>query len=328
MKPGDNEDCLSITNKTTVYPSLLQDPSIWEKRPLPFVLLQYAAQDVMGLFAVQAGILRDCSKLALAQLSRASSEYVGAFRNNKGSGAPPSGKQRMAFDKTGRLVPVSELTVEDTAPEESNSTEDDLAELLALLPMDFTAELASAGQRLMEIVLDFGRRPVARFLDGSRAFLSPEVVSRAALVSAVQRLGAFGSDNRAGVPGTLHRISALRERDSGEVLGLTYRVGRAVPGSASMARDMLKTGANILLLGPPMTGKTTIIRDLARLLSDDSWVVIVDTSNEIAGAGPVAHASVGNARRMQVRCGLRLAKMETRFSTRCCRCRSSRTRSN
>jgi hypothetical protein len=292
----------------------VQDPSIWEKRPLSFVLLLYAAQDVMGLFAVQDGILRDSSKLALAQLSLASSQYVGAFRNNGAWGAPPSGKQRMAFNKTGRLVPVSELTSEDTAPEESNSTEEDLAELLALLPMDFTAELASGGHRLMEIVLDFGRRPVARFLDGSRAFLAPEVVSRAALNSAVQRLGAFGSDNRAGVPGTLHRISALRERDSGEVLGLTYRVGRAVLGSASMARDMLKTGGNILLLGPPMTGKTTIIRDLARLLSDDSWVVIVDTSNEIAGAGPVAHASVGNARRMQVRCESELQNGSTLFN--------------
>jgi stage III sporulation protein SpoIIIAA len=217
----------------------------------------------------------------------------------------------MAFDSSGKLVSASQLERGGARSEkEIMEVEDKLDELLRLLPEALAAEIAeisacsSHHALLMEIVLDLGRWPVARYLDGRRVFLGPEaqLVSQAALDTAVQQLGAFGSGNRAGVPGTLHRISAMRDRDTGTVLGLTYRVGRAVLGCANLVQDVLEreTGGNVLILVPPMTGKTTIIRDMARLLSRDNWVVIVDTSNEIAGAGAVPHSSIGNARRMQV----------------------------
>jgi stage III sporulation protein SpoIIIAA len=227
----------------------------------------------------------------------------------------------VVFDPSGKLVPA----FQPGAAAEKKSTaevEDRLDELLRLLPEELAHELTGlSGDQalLMEIVLDLGRRPVVRYMDGRRVFLTPEEqpVSRAALDTAVQQLGAFGSDNRAGVPGTLHRISAMRDRDTGTVLGLTYRVGRAVLGSANLVQDVLKeeTRGNVLILGPPMTGKTTIIRDMARLLSHENWVVIVDTSNEIAGAGDVAHSSVGNARRMQVKPVCRQERL-TRFLSR------------
>jgi hypothetical protein len=214
----------------------------------------------------------------------------------------------MVFDLSGRLVPASETEAAAAEKKSITEVEDRLDELLRLLPEELAAEITGlSGDQalLMEIVLDLGRLPVIRYMDGRRVFSKREeqLVSRAALDTAVQQLGAFGSDNRAGVPGTLHRISTMRDRDTGAVLGLTYRVGRAVLGNANLVQDILnvETGGNVLILGLPMTGKTTIIRDMARLLSRDKWVVIVDTSNEIAGAGAVAHSSVGNARRMQVR---------------------------
>ena len=115
-------------------------------------------------------------------------------------------------------------------------------------------------------------------------------------------LGEVGGDNRAGIDGTLHRISMIRNR-RGTVIGLTCRVGRAVKGAAELCKDLVSSeeSSSVLLLGPPGVGKTTAIREMSRLLSADfnQRVVIVDTSNEI-GDGDVAHPGVGNSRRMQV----------------------------
>lgn len=58
------------------------------------------------------------------------------------------------------------------------------------------------------------------------------------LKAAEDAVGDFGSDNRAGVQGTLHRISAMRSR-KGTIVGLTCRVGRAVTGHVDMIRDIL-----------------------------------------------------------------------------------------
>lgn len=285
---------------------------IWEKRPLPPALLQYAIEDVIGLFAVRNGILADCAKAVEGKLALASAEYTGAYRNMRpeaGNSPAHTTETLMVFDETGSLVPVSEAAHSGfPCLEDSVAVEDKLEELLLVLPGGIADDpnLISSGESalLMEVVLDIGRRPVARFLDRRRAFLGPETgrVTQEDLNLAFQKLGAFGSDNRAGIGGTLHRISAMRDRDSGLVLGLTYRVGRAVTGAANPVRDLLKpeVGGNVLVLGPPMTGKTTIIRDMARILSKESWVVIVDTSNEIAGVGAVPHGSVGDAWRMQV----------------------------
>ena len=179
---------------------------------------------------------------------------------------------------------------------------DDLQQLLSILPPSIRAQLDRHSQRqsLIEVVLDLGRLPEARFF-GSVEYLSEDPVTHADLDHCIKRNGAFGGDNRAGIEKTLHRISAIRNR-SGEVIGLTCRVGRAVFGTIGMIRDLVETGRSILMLGRPGVGKTTALREIARVLADDlqKRVVIIDTSNEIAGDGDIPHPAIGRARRMQV----------------------------
>ena len=178
---------------------------------------------------------------------------------------------------------------------------DNLDELLAVLPPELSAAIApSERPDLLEIVLDLGRRPEARFL-GRYEYLREAVVTREELDSIEAQLGTFGDDNRAGLPATLHRISALRNR-RGQIVGMTLRVGRAVTGIIDILRDLIESGQSLLLMGRPGLGKTTMLREMARVLADEAGkrVVIVDTSNEIAGDGDVPHPAIGRARRMQV----------------------------
>ena len=179
---------------------------------------------------------------------------------------------------------------------------DDLDRLLTLLPASVQSHLktAEARDQLLEVVLDLGRVPEARY-PGRSACLGEACVTREDLQATVDRLGQFGADNRAGVERTLHRISAIRNR-RGEVVGLTCRVGRAVFGTVAMVRDLLDRGDSLLLMGRPGVGKTTALREIARVLADDlsKRVVVIDTSNEIAGDGDIPHPAIGRARRMQV----------------------------
>lgn len=179
---------------------------------------------------------------------------------------------------------------------------EDLHKLLDILPQDLQQKLENhpQGHNLVEVVLDLGRRPEARFPHGAE-YLSETPVTQAQIDDCIQRVGNFGGDNRAGIEQTLHRISAIRNR-SGKIIGLTCRVGRAVFGTIAMIRDLVETGQSILMLGRPGVGKTTALREIARVLADDlnKRVVIIDTSNEIAGDGDVAHPAIGRARRMQV----------------------------
>jgi stage III sporulation protein SpoIIIAA len=153
---------------------------------------------------------------------------------------------------------------------------------------------------LLEVVLDLGRPPEARF-PAREETLSEVDVSEDDIEYVVRNIGEFGDDNRAGIERTLHRISCMRNR-SGRIVGLTCRVGRAVFGTIRIIEDLVKTGRSTLLLGRPGVGKTTMLREVARVLADDlnKRVIIVDTSNEIAGDGDIPHPAIGRARRMQV----------------------------
>jgi stage III sporulation protein SpoIIIAA len=183
-----------------------------------------------------------------------------------------------------------------------DQTRNDLDVLLAVLPPRVREALLSREDRddLLEIVLDLGRAPEGRFV-GQEVQLSDQPISADDLAYVVERIGDFGDDNRAGIGRTLHRISAIRNR-RGEVVGLTCRVGRAIRGTVALLRDVVEEGRSILILGRPGVGKTTLLREAARAEADElgKRVVVVDTSNEIAGDGDVPHPGIGRARRMQV----------------------------
>ncbi|TAD76147.1 MAG: AAA family ATPase [Oscillatoriales cyanobacterium] len=180
---------------------------------------------------------------------------------------------------------------------------DDLSQLLGILPPHLRKVLEHHADlnQLVEVVMDFGRLPEARFPGARTEALSDKTVTRDDLDYAIARVGHFGGDNRAGIEQTLHRISAIRNR-RGETIGLTCRVGRAVFGTIATIRDLVESGKSILMLGRPGVGKTTALREIARVLADElqKRVVIIDTSNEIAGDGDVPHPAIGRSRRMQV----------------------------
>jgi len=182
-------------------------------------------------------------------------------------------------------------------------TTDDLDALMESLPPEICDRLRGLANRtdLLEVVMDLGRRPQARFTTGEEDLLDREITD-ADIAHVIDHIGVFGDDNRAGIERTLHRISAIRNR-SGKVVGLTCRIGRAVFGTIDIIRDIVEAGQSVLLLGRPGVGKTTMLREVARVLADDlgKRVIVVDTSNEIAGDGDIPHPGIGDARRMQVR---------------------------
>lgn len=179
---------------------------------------------------------------------------------------------------------------------------DNIDQLMAVLPPEVCRSLNKHNglQDLLEIVMDLGRFPEARF-PGEVYTILDRHINQEDLDYVTARVGQFGADNRAGIERTLHRISAIRNR-AGRVIGLTCRIGRAVYGTIDIIRDVVETGKSVLMLGRPGVGKTTKLREVARILSEEfnKRVVIVDTSNEIAGDGDVPHPAIGRARRMQV----------------------------
>lgn len=177
---------------------------------------------------------------------------------------------------------------------------DDLDVLLAILPdrVREALEAANRSAELIEIVMDLGRLPEARFVKGEMYLDKTEITSED-LQMVIERIGDFGSDNRAGIERTLHRISAIRNR-KGKIIGLTCRVGRAVYGTIEIIKDIVLSSKSILLLGRPGVGKTTLLREAARVRGEEKRVIIVDTSNEIAGDGDIPHPAIGRSRRMQV----------------------------
>ncbi len=181
-------------------------------------------------------------------------------------------------------------------------TTSDLDALLDILPPHIRQPLCQQEDinELLEVVLDLGRSPEARFPQ-REVVLNPKETSEEDIEYVVSRIGGFGDDNRAGIERTLHRISAIRNRQ-GRIVGLTCRVGRAIFGTIKVIEDLVESGKSVLLLGRPGVGKTTMLREVARVLADDfnKRVIIVDTSNEIAGDGDIPHPAIGHARRMQV----------------------------
>lgn len=179
---------------------------------------------------------------------------------------------------------------------------DDLDKLIENLPFFLQEKLNQhdCKNQLIEIVLDLGRRPEARFISGPE-YLSQKIISWQDLDYTTKRISKFSNENRAGIERTLHRISCMRNRQF-LITGLTCRVGRAIFGTISVVRDLLESKQSILILGKPGVGKTTIIREIARVLADEmeKRVIIVDTSNEIAGDSDIPHSGIGRARRMQV----------------------------
>jgi stage III sporulation protein SpoIIIAA len=177
---------------------------------------------------------------------------------------------------------------------------DDLDALLGVLPKDIEAAVRERNNssELLEVILDLGRVPTSR-LTTEEVILVEREVTKEDIEQVVERVRDFDEDNRAGIERTLHRISAIRNR-RGEVVGLTLRVGRAVYGTIDIIQDLIEEGKSLLILGRPGVGKTTLLREAARILAENNRVVIVDTSNEIGGDGDVPHPAVGRARRMQV----------------------------
>ena len=178
----------------------------------------------------------------------------------------------------------------------------DLEKLIENLPFFLQEQLSqhNSKNQLIEIVLDLGRRPEARFISGPE-YLSQKIISWQDIDYMTKRISKFSNENRAGIERTLHRISCIRNRQF-LINGLTCRVGRAVFGTISIVRDLLESDKSILILGRPGVGKTTIIREIARVLADEmeKRVIIIDTSNEIAGDSDIPHSGIGRARRMQV----------------------------
>ena len=181
-----------------------------------------------------------------------------------------------------------------------NHITDDLDAMLSILPEDIRAALQRIGRRdeLLEAILDLGRVPTARYTDGEVALRDTEVTQKE-IQYAVDRVGKFDADNRAGIARTLHRIAAMRNR-KGDIVGLTCRLGRAVYGTIAIIQNIIESGKSALLLGRPGVGKTTMLREAARVLAEKKRVIVVDTSNEIGGDGDIPHPAVGRARRMQV----------------------------
>ena len=179
---------------------------------------------------------------------------------------------------------------------------DDLDALLNILPPFISEPLLQREDcnELIEVIMDLGRPPEARFFN-CEIVLSPKEIVPQDIEYVLSHIGAFGDDNRAGIERTLHRISAIRNRQ-GRIIGLTCRLGRAVFGTIKFIEDLVQSGKNILLLGRPGVGKTTMLREVARVMADElkRRVIIVDTSNEIAGDGDIPHPAIGHARRMQV----------------------------
>jgi len=289
-----------------------QAPDIWKKRPLHPSLVSYAALDVAPLLDVWTNF---------ANMHSAQIPCILQASANRCLRSPEQAAVRpVIFDRRQQHQMRSyELALAESSSDELSSNnialdvQDSIATLVCLLPQELRQKLGPGNllhglppsHKVRDIILDLGQRPRAFFGHRELVFLKDDPadkVMQADMEHVQDQLeDKFGPDNRAGINGCLHRISAMRAK-AGKVYGLTMRVGRAIFGNTNLITDLLLgTNSSILFLGTPGCGKTTIIREAARILSEDAHsVVVVDTSNEICGDGLVPHPAIGLARRMMV----------------------------
>jgi stage III sporulation protein SpoIIIAA len=179
---------------------------------------------------------------------------------------------------------------------------DDVEEVIKLLPKNFQDELKKHDlSKLIEVVFDLGRIPQGHFSKGKVIILGDKSVTASMIDDVCSQIGEFNRSNRAGLEGTLHRISCIRNKND-TIIGLTMRIGRSITGTIEIIKDFLKLDKSLLLLGPTGVGKTTMLREIAQHLSTEreKRVIVIDTSNEIAGDGDIPHAAIGRSRRMQL----------------------------
>ena len=341
---GSLNDFLSLCqidehgDKKSIHSLMDSTPELWRIRPLQAKLLTYARDDVVRLYqAVEAMWTVAIHDTALSnknenhllvgknyqqiwELFAAVSEHRKLFVIQN----PENAKERQfAFHPSEKNWMMSAEVFDCMFPDKINSSvkmelHDNLDSLLNLIPTKFVNNISNRWfcenqsiESLRDIILEYGQRPYAYFSSGQREWLCRDPEQKIDLEGMQSLLSPlkekFGPDNRAGIDGSLHRISCMRDK-RGHIYSLTYRVGRAVVGNTNLIQDILQIGSvnsdslSVLILGAPGSGKTTIIRDIARVLSKDDMknVVVVDTSNEICGDGLIPHFSVGMARRMMV----------------------------
>lgn len=178
----------------------------------------------------------------------------------------------------------------------------EVATLLAMVPRWVVGSMdARSVQDVEELELDLGRPPRLHLRGHEGAITLAGEIRREDLQYILGRVTRFREDNRTGVDRTLHRIACIRDRYD-EIVGFTFRVGRAIPEAAQPLCDFLEARRNVLVVGRPGAGKTTVLRSAACILSDHlrRRVVIADTSNEVGGDGQIPHPAIGSARRLQI----------------------------
>jgi len=289
--------------KRAMKHEMQHDSSLWSKRPLPKEFIEYAALDLITLQATLPAVQHELGDMH-SVLVQASGLRVASSLVNDGTrsicfdianGFAPSSIELMTLTRPGDIAELQNVVLEDQADEMVELLPEHINQSLIRSAIQNKNNLAD----LSDVIMDTGRSPQCWF-GPTRMILSEMTVSSDDIGFVTARIGGFGTDNRAGLDGKLHRISAMRDRNR-DISGLTMRVGRCVRGVANMIFDvLLGTDKSVLILGEPGSGKTTIVREATRVLAERHNVVVVDTSNEIAGDGAIPHQCIGLARRMMV----------------------------